>query len=341
MSTALVLGAGGQIGFAVAQKLADEGWDVSAAVRGGRHLPDALTALGVERLDAGEGGAGALLESLSRTFDTVVDPLTYNEADARALIAVRGRFGALVTISSASVYADPEGRTLGASAERGFPRFDGRITEDSATVEPGDGDYAARKVAMERALMDSGMDVSILRPCAVHGVLSRHPREWWFVKRILDGRPAIPVAFDGRSQFHTSGARGLASLTALCVTNPGARILNAGDRDSPRVDQIAAAIGRVLGRPAPLAPFAGPQVGPSNIGGTPWSGEYPFVLDTTRAHALGWDGGPAYVESLGEQIPWMVETAARGDWRDAFPVFSRYGYDPFDYAAEDAFLKGG
>ena len=35
-----------------------------------------------------------------------------------------------------------------------------------------------------------------------------HPREWWFIKRALDGREAIPVAYAGKSVFHTSSARG-------------------------------------------------------------------------------------------------------------------------------------
>jgi hypothetical protein len=32
---------------------------------------------------------------------------------------------------------------------------------------------------------------------------NEQPREWWFVRCILDGQPAIPLAYEGRSRFHT------------------------------------------------------------------------------------------------------------------------------------------
>jgi hypothetical protein len=35
---------------------------------------------------------------------------------------------------------------------------------------------------------------------------NEQPREWRFVKCILDGQPAIPLAYEGRSRFHTSSA---------------------------------------------------------------------------------------------------------------------------------------
>jgi hypothetical protein len=40
---------------------------------------------------------------------------------------------------------------------------------------------------------------------------NEQPREWWFIKCILDGQPAIPLA--GRSRFHTSSALNIAELT--------------------------------------------------------------------------------------------------------------------------------
>jgi len=88
----------------------------------------------------------------------------------------------------------------------------------------------------------------------------------------------------------------------------------------------------------PLAPFDGPPVGPSRVGSTPWSTARPFVLDTTRAKALGWDGGGEYRDRAPEVCRWILGAGRAGDWRARFAVFTRYGYDPFDYRAEDEVL---
>lgn len=213
----------------------------------------------------------------------------------------------------------------------------GAIAEDAPTVAPGPQTYATRKVAMEQTLLAAGTPVSILRPCAVYGTQSTHPREWWFIKRALDGRKLIPIAYGARSVFHTSSARGLAELTALWLEKPVSRVLNVADRTAPSVAEIAAAITEATGLPLPLAPFDGPPSGPAHVGSTPWSAEHPFVLDTQRAEALGWDGGD-YRDRVAEVCRWVRNITRERDWRSQFTTFAQYGYDPFDYTAEDEVL---
>jgi hypothetical protein len=36
----------------------------------------------------------------------------------------------------------------------------------------------------------------------------------------------------------------------------------------------------------------------------------------------------------------LIELAADGDWRAKLPIFGGYAKDPFDYSAEDMFLRG-
>ena len=52
--------------------------------------------------------------------------------------------------------------------------------------------------------------VSILRRGAIHGIGARHPREWYFVKRGLDGRRHLPLEYGGGSVFATSSTTGIA-----------------------------------------------------------------------------------------------------------------------------------
>ena len=191
---------------------------------------------------------------------------------------------------------------------------------------------------MEQALLASGAPVSVLRPCAIYGIHATHPREWWFIKRGLDRRNAIPVAYGAQSIFHTSSARGIASLAARCMDAPDTRVLNVADPVALTVEQIAAAISETTSLPLPLRPFKGPPTGPSQVGGTPWSAERPYVLDTSRASALGWDGGEDYRVGVEAICRWVLDTAQAKDWRPQFTGFGGYGYDPFDYVAEDRFL---
>ncbi len=336
MRTALVFGSTGQIGTVVSRRLLAAGWRVHAVSQSGRALPQDLLRFGALPLDGRGRSREAILGEIG-TVDAVVDPLAYDEADGRALAAMAPRCGAVAVLSSASVYADEAGRTLDEAQQNGFPDFSRPRREDDGTVAPGPQTYSTRKVAMERVLLDAPVAATILRPCAIHGPHGRHPREWWFLKRGLDGRSAIPVAFDAESLFHTTAASSLAALVELCLGEPRTRVLNAGDSAPIPVGGLAAAIAAATGIALPLAPFVGPPA-QGHVGRTPWSVERPFTIDSAAAMALGWTPEP-YADTVGETCRWVLDVAARDDWREHFTVFAQYGYDPFDYAAEDRFLK--
>lgn len=202
---ALIIGGTGQIGRAVADRLLADGWQVTVTSRGQRSLPTDLRSRGAEMAMLDREEPGALGKALADGADAVIDAVAYTESHADQLLAIEGDVGAFVVISSASVYRDEEGRTLDEASENGFPHFPNPIAENQATVDPGPETYSTRKVALERRLLDAARrPVTILRPCAIHGPWSTHPREWWFVKRILDKRATIPLAYRGESRFHTS-----------------------------------------------------------------------------------------------------------------------------------------
>ena len=332
MAKVLILGASGQTGAALADLLWANGYSVFAATRGGRPLPVLLHGK-VEPVQAEDR---SLADILAQTgpVDALFDPLIYTPEQAQTVLGSGHRYGRLITLSSASLYADDAGRSLETDD---FPHFTAALAEDQATVPPGPLNYSTRKAAMEQVLLNSPHPVSILRPCAIHGRYARHPREWWLIKRALDGRGAIPVAYQGQSRFHTTSAAGIASLAALCLERPGTHVLNVGDRQAHSITEIAAILATQLGRAIPLAPFPGPPLG--HIGASPWSVPLPFTLDCAAATALGWSA-PAYADGVVDYVPWLVATAARGDWRTAFAGFSDYGHDPFNYSAEDDYLTG-
>lgn len=337
--SAIVLGGGGQVGRAVTRRLLDAGWAVTIVSRGQRSLPAGLAERGARFVTADRTQPGDLDRAVGGGADALIDITAYDADDGRQLLSLQGDIGALVVVSSSSVYRDAEGRTLDEARQTGFPDLPDPISEDQAVVEPGDATYSTRKVALERILLDRARcPVTVLRPAAIHGPGSTHPREWWFVKRMLDGREAIPLAYGGRSRFHTSSVLNIAELTAVSLDRPGTRVLNIADPQALTVGEIGAIIAQRMN-------FQGALVGldddafPARDGRTPWSTPRPFVLDTRAAQALGYAPVADYGATIGEICDDIIQAAAGRDWREAFPILAGYPYDLFDYAAEDAALR--
>lgn len=329
---ALVIGATGQIGRAAVPALARDGWQVRAASRqpGGGWPAD----LGVREVRLDRGDDAQLAAAVGDGVDVVVDVVAYDAAHAAQLRGLADRIGSAVVISSAAVYADAAGRGLGGD-------FPVPIAEAHSTVAPGDGDYAAGKAALERALLDAGdaLPTTVLRPAAIHGPRSEFLREWHFVRRALDGRRHRILAYKGESRFQPTAAANLAELIRLAAAKPGTRALNAADPEAPTVREIGAAIHAVLGYEAEEVLIDGPPPVDA-VGDTPWSIPRPFVLDMSAAvRELGYEPVTGYTESLPATVDWLVSEARKRRAVDAFPQLNElHGMDFFDYAAEDGWL---
>jgi nucleoside-diphosphate-sugar epimerase len=311
---AFILGAG-QIGRAVALRLTEAGWSVVSGQRGASNDAHSIT---LDREDT-----HALRDALAGGFDAVIDTFAYTAAHARQWIDLQDRIGALVVISTGSVYADDQGRTLDEARETGFPRFPVPIPETQPRTAPGDATYSTRKVAMEDALLEGlRAPLTILRPFAIHGPGCRAPREWWFIARALAGASEIPLAFDGESRFHTSATANIAELCRVTLEAGGTHMMNAADPEALSVAEIGRAILDAMGPDARLAPFAGPPEGLN--GRTPWSVERPVVADMSAAAALGYRPVTDYRESIGATCNALVEAARGRDWREAFPGLAPY-----------------
>ena len=265
----------------------------------------------------------------------VIDTIGFNRTDADLLLPLAPQIGQLITISSASVYADAAGRSLDEARTGGFPEFDAPIIETQATVPPGDDTYPTRKVAMEQQLLDvMRCPVDVLRPCAIHGIGSRHPREWWFVKRLLDCRRAVPLAYDGDSRFQTTAAASIGRLATVLAARQTRGIFNIADPDASTVTEIGTVIAARMARPIAFRRLA--SAPRNHIGETPRCVPRPYIIDNSAALAAGFRHAGDYAMLVEPMIDWLVATASDGDWRPRYPVLACYGYGPFDYAAEDA-----
>ena len=330
MKTALILGGSGQIGQATARKLLAGGWLVRLAQRHAARLPADLAAQ-VELVAIDREQPGAVARAVAGGVDALIDTIAFDDSHARQLLDVEADIGAFVVISTGSVCCDDDGRTLDEAAQTGFPRFPVPITEDQPTTAPGPATYSTRKVALEQALLQHARrPATILRPFAIYGPGSTHPREWWFVKRLLDGRRRIPLAYRGESRFHTSATVNIAELIRVALAAPATRVLNAADPEALSAAEIGRIIAEFYGVELDLVLLDGPPK--DGIGGTPWSGPRPLIADMSRAEALGYRPVATYREAIGPACRSAEALAAAG------VPFVPYLAKMFDYAAEDARL---
>ncbi|CUX71434.1 putative reductase [Agrobacterium sp. NCPPB 925] len=336
---AFIIGGTGQIGRAIGLKLLKEGWGVTFASRIG-NIPDEALGFEAKAISLDRDQPGALGRAIGTGADAVIDTVAYDETHANQLLDIQASVGQFVVISSSSVYRDKTGRTLDEARENGFPDLPDGMTEDQPTVEPGPQNYSTKKVAVERLLLDGAKrPVTILRPAAIHGTHSTHPREWWFVKRMMDGREIIPLCFNGRSRFHTTAARNIAEVTWRALAANRKLILNIADPVAPTVHEIGSHIAEAMGWTGTLLPIdmGDPRLG-SPVGWTPWSVPAPFTLNTDAARQIGYTAATDYSRSVAATCHWLRSSADK-DWRERFPILARYTVPLFDYDAEDAFLR--
>ena len=328
MPRAVLIGGTGLIGRAAARALAEDGWEVVAVSRSGT-LPEGLAELGVQAVAADRADDEQLRAALGSGADVVYDSVAMNREHGEQLNGLEGLAGSLVVISTASVYADDEGRAF--DGEGGEPpRLPMPILETQPTAEPGDGTYSMQKAALEQTLLHGPLPTTLIRACAVYGPGMKNPRELFFVKRAFDGRRRVALAWQGESRFHTVSVRNLAELIRLAAAQPGDRVLNGGDPDPPSTLEICRAIGNALDYE--FEPVLLPADEFSNPWGVPASS--PLIVSMEAAEReLGYRPVTTYPEAVGETCAWLV-----GELEDGRTWEGSYIEGSLDYAAEDEVL---
>jgi nucleoside-diphosphate-sugar epimerase len=324
-----VLGGSGQIGHALVPAMLRRGWEVVVGSRGGSPVPE-----GAEHAKLDRDDDDAVRSALGDGVDVVVDCVAFERAHAEQLLSLGSLVRSLVVISSAAVYADAHGRSLDSDE---FPNYPVPIQERlQPTVEPGDSSYAAKKVAIERALLgQTALPATLIRAGAIYGP-GGDVRELYFVKRVVDGRRYIVLGDRGRSRFHPVSTANLAELIRLAAERPRNRVLNAGDPEPPSVLEISRAIASALGHEwtEVLLPTAGEPCE------SPWTGPRPFVLDMTEAEfEVGYRPVTRYERAVRATCEWLVEQLRERSWEEVAPAVAEHKPESFDYGAEDRLLE--
>jgi nucleoside-diphosphate-sugar epimerase len=328
---AFVLGGTGDVGRAIARSLLDDGWSVMLSSKESP-APPGLEDVPVVHFDRNEDGA--LLPA--NGFDLVVDVVPFEVAHAEQLLGLD--VGHIVAVSSASVYADDEGRTLDeAETPEQFPEFDGPIPETQRLVEPGDKTYSTKKVALEQRLLENGrIPATTVRPCAIYGPGDRMAREWFFVKRALDGRPYVALTLRGENHFHTTASANIGELVRLIADQQATGAFNCGDPDPPTVLELARRIAATVGHERAEVLLADAE-GRGMVGNTPWSAAKPFIVDMSVAERdLGYHPATTWDDAIDAQVEWLIEATRDRDWQEVLPRGAQYLQ--FDYDGEDALV---
>jgi nucleoside-diphosphate-sugar epimerase len=270
-------------------------------------------------------------------FDLLVDVVPFEAAHADQLLELD--VGAIVAISSASVYADDQGRTLDeAEAEDDFPEFAGPIPETQPTVAPGDATYSTKKAALELLLLENArVPATIVRPCAIYGPGDRMAREWFFAKRALDRRPYILLTLRGANHFHTTASANIGELVRLVAGKRMTGVFNCGDPDPPTVLDTSRRISQVVGHEWTEVLLPGAE-GRGAIGNTPWSAPKPFLVDMSAAEReLGYEPATTWNDAIDAQVEWLLDATRDRKWEEVLPRGAEYLQ--FDYEGEDALIK--
>jgi len=220
------------------------------------------------------------------------------------------------------------------AGDGGFPLFDGPLSEQAGTVAAGPETYSTRKIQMENELLENvTVPLTILRPCTVHGPHSKHAREWWFVKRLLDGRKRIPLAYGGESRFQTTSTAAIADVVAQSVDGHLPTVVNVADANSPSVKEIGNCIMQIMNREAELVPLANEESYPATKGRSPWSLQHPMVCSSVCPSKI------TYEASVAPAVHWLIDANTNQDWQLVLPQLASYPHEHFNYKLDDDACK--
>ncbi len=204
----LVTGASGFIGAVACSTLKERGHEVSALVRRPGSEPAGITPVHGDLTDArtmrgalARAAPDAVLHCAAET-GAQRDPVKLRAANIGGLMNLIDACESLdapprVVFTSTVVTGDSHGRLM--------------TEEDQLTVET---DYGRSKQEGEKMLLDSGLDVAIVRPCHVYG-----PGGWWAGEMIpLLRRPGrLAIVGRGENLWDVVHVEDVASACALVV----------------------------------------------------------------------------------------------------------------------------
>jgi nucleoside-diphosphate-sugar epimerase len=259
--------------------------------------------------------------------EAVVDMIHAGPETVRPVVeAFAGRVTRTVHVSTAAVYDSaapyPIAETAPlAKAESAPPELAARIAADELVL-------AAAKTHRLPAVL--------LRLATPYGPRDPWSREWYFVRRALEGRREIALPYGGWPILHRGFAQSLAWGIAQAVEArlAAGAVFNLGDEHVVSVRELADMVAEAMDHRWEIVPVPGEALV------HPFLRPRHFLLDLHRAKArLHYRDRMKLRDALEITVAWLCQHSPREDW--AYPG----GEEMFDYAREEAVIararKGG
>ncbi|MBV6756690.1 NAD-dependent epimerase/dehydratase family protein [Rhodococcus opacus] len=325
---ALVIGGTGPTGPLIVQGLQERGYHVVMLNRGTRRLPEEVT--GVEHIRADPHFAETLgLALADLRFDLVI--AAYGRL--RVMPAILRECTQRVISIGGTAFTDLDGRPADETAPRQM-----RNTLVQKIVET--------ETAILEAHRRGDFNLTHMRYPNVWGPRQLAPREWSVVRRVLDGRPFIPVIDGGLTLESKAFADNAAHAVLLAVDQPdraSGQIYNVADECTPPDAVRARDLARALGSEIEYLSLPETMSGPAAFWGIARDMNFSREGRPPHAHHQIIDIGKLKTE-LGyrDAVPYEVAAERTARWYRDHPL-ERGGAaeaqlgDPFDYASEDAY----
>ena len=329
MARMLVVGGTGPTGVALVERLVARGDEVTI-LHTGRH--ERTFSRPVEHLHTDPRDLVALRDCLTdRSFDGAVST---SGLLANVVVALSHRIDKLVAVTGLPAY-------IGWKQRPGDPGRPLPLREDDAPPRdlgdcPGDG-LTARVRENERLVLEAhnagAFRAAVIRYTMVYGPYSYIPFEWFFVRRILDGRRQLALEADGLMLPQRGYADNLASALIVLLDSDEAdgRIFNGGDEQVLSVHGIAQTVAAELGHefevvsvPLAASPCRNPFALRQNT-----------VFDMSSLRQLGYRDVLGVEEATRLTARWFVKNpVARGSDEER-----SIGVAAFDYDREDQVIE--
>lgn len=324
----LIVGGTGPTGYALAERLLGDG-DQVTILHTGRH--EVSFSGPVEHIHTDPGRLEALQAALSaRSFDLAIS----TSGRLRHVVTVLdGRVGRLVAVTGLPAYPG----WLVAPGDAGYPV---PLREDDPPLRPLGGSrhdvLTSRVLAGERQVLQvaerGGFEAAVARYTMVYGPYAYVPFEWYFVRRVLDGRRRLALEADGLMTPQRGYAENLAEAILLLGRHPDAtgRVFNVGDEHALSVRAIADAVADALGHAfeAVAVPLTHSPCR------NPFSLRQNTLFDLGALRALGYRDVVPVAEATRRAALWMAEHPVARAGAEELTL----GETAFDYVAEDRAL---
>lgn len=324
---ALVVGGTGPTGPFIVNGLRERGYKVTIFHRGTHEIAEIPD--DVEHIHADPHFAETIDAALAgRSFDLTI--ASYGRLRVLAA-SLRGRTGRFIGIGGYAAYRgwidpyclDPPGMTS-------------PVPESAAVVEnEAEQRFGWLISQSERIVLEMHPGGTVFRYPYVYGPYQVRPREWSFIRRLLDGRRQIILPHYGLSLSTHGWAGNLGHAVLLAVDRPevaAGKIYNCGDLEQLTLAQIVQTIAAALGREVEIIPVSYEVAGVHRARVLSPLGHQ--LLDLTRIRTeLGYHDVLGVREALSRTVEWYLAHPPEpgGDIERALG-------DAFDYAAENRFI---